>query len=137
MADHSRTRDHVVAGSDDDALLGVFFCADPRPRDVMWSWGSQSLLAGKTLFRYVADPLIAVSSSHPQPCTSVMHIQTRTFIYTENPSIYDSFGGDTVVKPPSETRTDFPRLNAENPTSGGVDSSQGRLKVIFVYNQLQ
>ncbi|XP_022666640.1 kin of IRRE-like protein 2 isoform X2 [Varroa destructor] len=59
MTEHSRTRDRVVAGSDDDALLAVFFCADPRPRDVTWSWGSQSLLAGKTLFRYVADPLIA------------------------------------------------------------------------------
>lgn len=62
MTEHSRTRDRVVAGSDDDALLAVFFCADPRPRDVTWSWGSQSLLAGKTLFRYVADPLIAVST---------------------------------------------------------------------------
>ncbi|OQR77721.1 kin of IRRE protein 1-like, partial [Tropilaelaps mercedesae] len=59
MAEHSRTRDRVVAGSDDDALLTVFFCADPRPRDIVWSWGSQSLPAGKTLFRYVADPLIA------------------------------------------------------------------------------
>ncbi|XP_028968276.1 kin of IRRE-like protein 2 [Galendromus occidentalis] len=56
-ADPVSNRDRIVVRSDDDALITVAFCADPRPHEVIWTWGSQSLLAGKTLFRYVADPL--------------------------------------------------------------------------------
>ena len=60
-ADPVSNRDRIVVRSDDDALITVTFCADPRPHEVIWTWGSQSLLAGKTLFRYVADPLDKVS----------------------------------------------------------------------------
>lgn len=51
----------VVVMRGQGALLRQVVCADPRPRKLVWEWGSLQLPAGHGQGRYHAEELIQVS----------------------------------------------------------------------------
>lgn len=50
----------VVLMRGQTAVLRQVVCADPRPRRLLWEWGSLQLAAGQGLGRYHAEDLIQV-----------------------------------------------------------------------------
>lgn len=59
MVESSKTRDFVEASKEEDAVITVVFCADPKPVETFWGWGSYKLKTGSALGRFVAEPLLA------------------------------------------------------------------------------
>lgn len=59
MVESSKTRDLVEASKEEDAVITVVFCADPKPVETFWGWGSYKLKTGSALGRFVAEPLLA------------------------------------------------------------------------------
>lgn len=59
MVESSKTRDLVEASKEEDAVITVMFCADPKPVETFWGWGSYKLKTGSALGRFVAEPLLA------------------------------------------------------------------------------
>ncbi|XP_075548235.1 kin of IRRE-like protein 2 isoform X1 [Dermacentor variabilis] len=59
MAESMKTRPVVVASKEEDVAITVVFCADPKPVETFWSWGSYKLKTGSALGRFVAEPLLS------------------------------------------------------------------------------
>ncbi|KAH9367863.1 hypothetical protein HPB48_020123 [Haemaphysalis longicornis] len=66
MVESSKTRDFVEASKEEDAVITVVFCADPKPVETFWGWGSYKLKTGSALGRFVAEPLLAVRMDEMQ-----------------------------------------------------------------------
>ncbi|XP_054927285.1 kin of IRRE-like protein 2 isoform X1 [Dermacentor andersoni] len=59
MAESMKTRPVVVASKEEDVAITVVFCADPKPVETFWGWGSYKLKTGSALGRFVAEPLLS------------------------------------------------------------------------------
>uniref|UniRef100_A0A131YFG2 Cell adhesion molecule n=1 Tax=Rhipicephalus appendiculatus TaxID=34631 RepID=A0A131YFG2_RHIAP len=59
MVESLKTRPVVVASKEEDAAVTVVFCADPKPVETFWGWGSYKLKTGSALGRFVAEPLLS------------------------------------------------------------------------------
>lgn len=59
MVESMKTRPVVVASKEEDAAVTVVFCADPKPVETFWGWGSYKLKTGSALGRFVAEPLLS------------------------------------------------------------------------------
>ncbi|GIY47073.1 uncharacterized protein CDAR_461111 [Caerostris darwini] len=57
LTDTARTKKRVVVEKDEDAVIAVYFCSDPRPKRTFWEWGSIKLESGEVHIRYIAERL--------------------------------------------------------------------------------
>ncbi|XP_035223474.1 uncharacterized protein LOC118196169, partial [Stegodyphus dumicola] len=72
---------HMVVDKDENAVIIVFFCADPRPRKTYWQWDNFRLDTNSQTGRHTADEI--------QP------IQTKEDCYEARLTVLDVEGGDS------------------------------------------